>query len=340
MNDESEVKRDLEALRKVSSRELPDLETTVRMARQRVPETGPWPWKLRREIMALLHSIRTRPAVAAAVLGALAILVASVVPVSYQRVTGQDVALTLAGKEIGAHDLRTVAQDLEGLLGSGAVRVDASAEAGGSQYVFRTTSTKRAGPEVQHAAMEFARGLAAKGYSASVAVTPHRERVRYPAVAYAFDQIIRISVDGKSAAALEAEIRDKLAQAGVPDAQVSVTDHPGGGRDIRLNVERQHVGDAGIAPEPLPQVVLEKNGAPLLGGEGFAVKIQKKKINGATTLTLDVTVNGKTAKVEVPNSDTMSDAAVTDAVRSQLRQAGIDARVTVTNGKIEIEPVK
>jgi len=305
-----------------------------------VPETGRWHWKIRREIMALLHSIRTRPAVAATVLGALAILVASVVPVSYQRVTGQDVALTLAGKEIGAQDLRTVAQDLKSLLGSGAVMVDASAEAGSSQYVLRTTSTKPAGAEVQLAAGEFARGLAAKGYSASVAVTPHRERVRYPAVAYAFEQIIRIRVDGKSAAALEAEIRDKLAQAGVPDAQVSVTDHPGGGRDIRLNVERQHVGDAGVAPEPMPQVVLEKNGSPLQGGEGFAVKFQKKKINGVTTLAVEVTANGKSAKVEVPNSDTMSDAAITDAVSSQLRQAGIDARVTVTNGKIEIEPAK
>jgi hypothetical protein len=340
MNDEPELKRDLEALRTVSSREVPDLETTIRMARQRVPETGPWHWKIRREIMALLHSIRTRPKVTATVLGALAILVASVVPVSYQRVTGQDVALTLAGKEIGAQDLRTVAQDLKSLLGSGAVMVDASAEAGSSQYVLRTTSTKRAGAEVQVAAGEFARGLAAKGYSASVAVTPHRERVRYPAVAYAFEQIIRIRVDGKSAAALEAEIRDKLAQAGVPDAQVSVTDHPGGGRDIRLNVERQHVGDAGVASEPMPQVVLEKNGSPLQGGEGFAVKFQKKKINGATTLAVEVTANGKSAKIEVPNSDTMSDAAITDAVSSQLRQAGIDARVTVTNGKIEIEPAR
>ncbi|TMQ48793.1 MAG: hypothetical protein E6K71_06670 [Candidatus Eisenbacteria bacterium] len=59
--------------------------------------------------MALLHSIRTRPAVAAAVLAALVILVASVVPVSYQRVTGHDVALTLTGKGIGTQELRAVA---------------------------------------------------------------------------------------------------------------------------------------------------------------------------------------------------------------------------------------
>ena len=37
------------------------------------------------------------------------------------------------------------------------------------------------------------------------------------------------------------------------------------------------MGDAGVAPEPMPQVVLEKNGAPLEGGEGFAVKFQKKR---------------------------------------------------------------
>jgi len=43
------------------------------------------------------------------VLAALVILVASVVPVSYQRVTGHDVALTLTGKGIGTQELRAVA---------------------------------------------------------------------------------------------------------------------------------------------------------------------------------------------------------------------------------------
>src|SRR2546429_1370442 len=103
MNDEPELKRDLEALRTVSSRDVRDLESTIRMTRQRGP-SGPWLWKIREEIMALLHSIRTRPAVAATVLGVLVILVASVMPVSYQRVTGQDVALTLGGKGIGTQE--------------------------------------------------------------------------------------------------------------------------------------------------------------------------------------------------------------------------------------------
>jgi len=43
---------------------------------------------------------------------------------------------------------------------------------------------------------------------------------------------------------------------------------------------------------------------------------------------------------EEANSDAMSDAALTDAITSQLKRAGIDARVTVTGGKISIEPMK
>jgi hypothetical protein len=195
---------------------------------------------------------------------------------------------------------------------------------------------------VQRATGEFARKLAAAGYSASVRVTPHRERVRYPAAAYAWDQIIRISVDGKAASELESEIRSRLAEAGVPDAQVSVTDRPGGGRDIQLKVERQNMREPSTAPPEtgLPQLILTKDGAPV-EGEGFAVKIQKRKASdGPTTLVVEVTSNGKTARAEVPNSESMSDADMTSAITTQLKQAGIDARVTVESGKIRVEPVR
>jgi hypothetical protein len=257
--------------------------------------------------------------------------------VSYDRVVGQDVALTIAG---AAKDVPAVAQGLKAALGSRSVMVEAIPGDSGPRFVLHTTLPKRSGADVQRATMDFARDLAAKGYSASVQVTPHRERVRNPAVAYAFEQIINISVDGKPAAALEQEIRDRLAQAGVPDAQVSVTDRSDGGREVQLKVERQHEGDASTPPEPMPQVVLTKDGAPIAGAEGVAVKIQKRKINGSTSLVLDVTMKGKTAKVEVPNSDTLSDAALTDTITSQLRQQGIDARVSVVGGKVSIEEAK
>ncbi len=341
MNDETRMDRDLEALRQLSVKDVPDLDATIQDIRRRGLDSSPAPWNWRRRIMALFHWARTRPAVAALVLGALAVLVAMIIPISYDRVTGQDVALTVAGKGIGSPEIAGVAQGLKHALGTNGVRVEAVSSDQGPRFVLHATLPRRSGTEAQRLTTEFARDLAAKGYAASVQVRPHVERVRYPAVAYAFDQIINIDVGGKSAAALEAEIRDKFAQAGIPDALVSVTDRPNGGREVKLTVERQHVNDGSTPPpEPMPQLVLSKDGAPLGGGHGFMVKVQKRKLNDAVTLLLDVTAEGKSAKIEIPNSNTMSDAAITDAVTTQLRQSGIDARVTVTAGKVSIEENK
>jgi hypothetical protein len=339
MNDPSQLDRDLEALRKQSARDVPDLDATIQTIRQRGVESNPWLWNFRRNVMALPHSIRTRPAVAAAVFGVLAVLVAMVVPVSYDKIVGQEVALTIAGKAIGRAEVAGFAQGLKTALGVNEVLVDAFSAKDGPRFVLHTTLPKRSGSEVQRATMDFAQALAAKGYSASVQVTPHRERVTYPAVAYAFDQIISISVDGKSSAALEREIKDRLAQAGVPDAQVSVTDAPQGGHEVRLTVEHQQDASA-PPPEPIPQVVLTKNGAPLGGGEGLTVKVQKRKMDNVTSLTVNVTSNGKAGKAEVSNSDALSDAALADAISSQLKQQGLDVKVNVVAGKISIEAVK
>ncbi len=341
MNEKSQMDQDLAALRELTIRDVPDLNTTIQTIRRRGLESGPRLWDFRRNVMALLHSVRTRPAVAAAVAGALTVLVAMVAPVSYERVVGEDVALTVTRKGIGNREITGVAEEFKGALGGNGVTVEVVSNIAVPGFVLRTTLPKRSSADVQRSTAEFARGLAAKGYSASVRVTPHRERVRHPGVAYAFDQIISISVDGKSAATLEREIRDRLAHAGVPDAQVSVTDRPEGGREVRLTMERQREGAMPSSqPEPMPQVVLTKDGAPLAGGDAMTVKVQKRKVDGVTSLVVEVTSNGKAAKAEVPNSDSMSDQAVADAITVQLKQSGIDARVTVTGGKVSIEAVK
>jgi hypothetical protein len=90
----------------------------------------------------------------------------------------------------------------------------------------------------------------------------------------------------------------------------------------------------------MPQLVLTKDGVPLGGGEGLTVKVQKKKVDGVTSLSVNVTSNGKVGKAEVSNSDTLSDAALAAAISSQLKQQGLDVKVTVLAGKISIEPVK
>jgi type IV pilus biogenesis protein CpaD/CtpE len=337
MNDPNAVERDLAALKSRSVRDVPELNETIQTIRRR-GGVNPVPWYSRRNVMGLIQMIRTRPAVAAAFIGALAVLVAMVVPVSYDKVVGQDVALTVAGNGLGSTEIHQVASSLKDALGAHDVMVEAMSSEAGPRFVLHATLPKRSGADVRKATTVFAQELASRGYSASVAVKPHTERVRYPAVAYAFDQIINISVDGKSAASLEAEIRDRLAQAGVHDAQVSVTDRPDGGREVKMTVEREAVNDGTQPPEPMPQVVLTKDGAPLTGGEGIAVKVKKMKTNSSTTTLVEVNSNGKAATVTVPNSDTLSDAAFADAITTQLHQAGIDAKVTVTNGKISIEP--
>lgn len=260
---------------------------------------------------------------------------------SYDRVVGQDVALAVAGKEMSAQEVSAVAKGLKSALGASQVMAEMVSDGAQPRVVFHATLPRRSSAGVQRSATEFARTLAAAGRSASVQVTPRRERGRYPAVAYALDQMIRISVDGKVASQLEAEIRAALAQAGVHDAQVSVADRPDGGREVKMTVERTQQGGAPpAAPEPVPQIVLTKNGAPITGGEGFSVKIQKKVIDGSTTLAMEVVSKGRTAKFEVPNSGAMTDAALSDAISAHLKQAGIEARVTVAGGKISIERVK
>ncbi len=341
MNEKLQPERDLEALRRLTARDIPELETTVQAIRRRGAESGPRPWISRRPFMAFVHSVRTRPVVATALVVAVVVLAGLIAPVSYDRVVGQDVALALAGKEMSAQEISTVAQGLRVALGASQVMAEAVSDGPQPQVVFHAALPRRSGAEVQRSATEFARTLAAAGRSASVEVTPRRERVRYPAVAYALDQIIRISVDGKVASQLEAEIRAALLQAGVHDAQVSVTDRPGGGREVRMRVERTQKGGAPPAtPEPVPQIVLTKNGAPITPGEGLSVKVQKKVIDGATTLALEVVSKGKTAKFEVPHSDSMSDTALSQVISAQLEQAGIDARVTVVGGRISIDSVK
>jgi len=330
--------RDLQALRSVTAHGVPTLDETIQSVRRRRPEPGAVLAILGRRIMSALQTAKRRPAMAAVAFGALVVLAALFVPVSYDRAVGHDVGLTLSGERVQP-ELGTIARDLRGRLGSGAVSVEAAQEDGAPRFVLRTSSDERSRAKVEGAALAFARDLAAKGYSASVQVTTRREQVRYPVAAYAWDQIIKVSVDGKSAAQLESEIRQRLGEAGVPDAQVSVTDHPDGGRDVSLKVERRHEGPAGSAPaEPMPELVLTKDGAPM--ADGFGVKVRKKNLNGVTSLVVEVMQAGKTATAEVPNAGSMSDADLTQAISSRLREAGINARVQVVNGEVNVEAVK
>lgn len=293
--------------------------------------------------MQALGFIRTRPLVAAAAVAVVLVVASMVIPISYDKVTGQDVALTLASGDLPMEQVAGVAKDMKARLGAESVSVEAEAGNSGTSFVLRATASDRSRAEIAEEASGFVRELASKGVSASVNVAPHKERVRYPVAAYAWDQIIQISVDGKSAVELENEIRQRLAEAGVPNAEVSVTDAATGGRNVSLRVERLRTSDdPSTEPrEPMPQLVLTKDGAPLGGENAVKVQVQKRKTqDGAVTLVADVAAHGKSAKIEVPNVQSMSDSELASALQARFREAGLNLNVTVTNGDLKIEPMQ
>ena len=86
--------------------------------------------------------------------------------------------------------------------------------------------------------------------------------------------MIEIRTDGKVASVLENEIRQRLAEAGIPDAHVSVTDEAGG-RKVTVEMSQQEVGNPSTGqalPEP-PELVLTKDGAPM-GADGLMICVR------------------------------------------------------------------
>jgi hypothetical protein len=323
---DAEMATDLEALRRESARNLPSIESIVRTATRR-PRT----WE--EYLMATFGFLRRRPWVSTALAGALAAIALLVVPFSYERITGQKIALTLSSPNLDAARIRQIAGQFKDVTHANGVIVEANAMNGATRYVLSSTIPGRSAAAMSARAL--AAELSKRGYDASVEVTPVRERVMGSMVAYAMDRVIQISVDDKSAAALESEIRQRLTEAGIPNASVSVEDVPGG-QKVKIEATRQNVGEPGTGnEEPMPELQLTKGGVPL-DQHGFTVRAEKRKSPDGTTLTLRVQDEGKSATIEVPHAETLSDAALASQVENQLRAAGIEATVTATNGKVEI----
>ena len=314
---------DLEALRSLSLEGQPGLENSLSAARRARGET-------REGFAMVLHFLRTRPALATA-LGVIVVAAALlVIPISYERTVGYDVALTLEGGNVAEPQVREIARGFKETLGAEGANVMASMENGRLTYVFQASAPR----DVRGSAEAFAKELKALGYAAKVEATPRRETVSTDVYAYAMSQVIEISTDGKSAAQLESEIRQRLLAAGVTQAQVSVTDLGDNKRSVRI--EAQHRDQAGTGHEELPELVLTRDGKPI--GEGFAVRVMKKKdASGATALSVAVTADGKTTTAEISNPDSMGEAALAAEIQSRLLAAGIDAVVTVHGDEITVE---
>jgi hypothetical protein len=289
--------------------------------------------------MATMGSLKQRPWLATAVAVVVVAFALLVIPFSYERVSGHQVSLALAGKNLGMDQVGLIAKEMKALLHTEHVMVRAEESGGAPSFVLTGTAPPSAGVNAVAAAHAFETELGRMGYSASASVSSVRERVNGTVYAYAYDRVIEINLDGKSASAIESEISQRLAEAGVKDAQVSVTKKEDGDQhELKVKVEAHQTSDGGTSsPAEIPQLVLKQDGAPI-GGKGFTVRIEKHHSLDGATLAIHVTQDGKNATAQVAHSDTMSDAALATEIGNQLKAAGLDVIVTVSNGAVEIKP--
>jgi len=317
----SEVDRDLRALRTLTEAEQPAVDTVVRAARSR--QGG----ETRGGFSMAMQLLQRRPVLATALALIIVALGLFVIPVSYERTVGYDVALTLDGASLSPQRVAEIAKGFQGAIGAHGVTVVGDIKNGRLVYAM----TAEAAGDVRPRAASFERLLDGLGYVATATTTPRKETVAGSVYAYAASLIIQVPVDSGSAAQIEADIKQKLAEAGVTNAEVSVTDD-GQRHDVKVRAQRT----GNVSGQPMPELVLTKGGAPLTGGS--QVRIMKRKDpSGATTLVLTTSQDGKNTTVEIPNADTMSDAALAAELQSKLQAAGLDVLVHVNGSEITVE---
>jgi hypothetical protein len=322
------IANDSRRLRSVRAQDLPSLHETIRDAQKLRPDPGLEPNGIRRILMQALGFIRTRPLVAAASVAVVLVIASMVIPVLLRQSDGS---------RRGPDDLRdqphagAAPWDREGHegparrgIGLGSGR---SGERGMSFVLSAMASgrSRRRWPRPRAAwFMTWPRRRERRGERRS----PQGARP-YPVAAYAWDQIIQISVDGKSAAQLENEIRQKLAEAGVPNAEVSVSDGTNG-RNVTLKVraaslERRRLHGARRADAAARAHEGRRSSGRRERGQGSAPEAEDQ--DGAVTLIADVVAHGKSAKIEVPNVQSMSDSELANTFQTKFREAGLNVNV-------------
>jgi hypothetical protein len=324
------IERDLRALGARSRRNLTPLDHFI----EGLPERSPGrPWE---EIpMAFLGWFKGRPGVAVPAVVALVAVALLVIPVSYQHTVGQKVTLEIAGANLDRSTLDGIAQQLKGALDAGAIRLEARAGDGATTYALSTTVPAGAEASAKAVTHAFVQTLEAKGYTARASVDPVREKTSGNVYAMMLDNAIRVSVDGKSAEEIEAEITQALAAAGIPDAQVSVTmDSPD---QMKVRIEAQCDGSTSPTVQPV-DVELTSDGEPL-GGDLHRAEIRMRRTqdDAGEHLILDVTEADKSATVTVDDPGSLSDSDLAGRISKALADQGFtDLSVSVQNGQVQV----
>jgi hypothetical protein len=183
----------------------------------------------------------------------------------------------------------------------------------------------------------FERTLRKAGYETVSEITPVRERVSGSVYAAAAD-IIRVSTDGRSEAEIETEVRNALAAAGFPEAEVRVQQD---GDKTELEITSERTGDAATETEPMPEVILTKGGQDPTGEEMQRLRVKVQNVQpetGAPHVVVEVELGDRSATADVEHPAAMGDPALAAEIESQLARRGLNVRVEVVGGKVRVEP--
>jgi hypothetical protein len=321
------IHRDLAAFRKMTEQDVPELSHVARAVRNR---------QSRSEERALMKLFRDHPFMAPAAMTLAVLFLVMFVPVSFDRTVGQDVSLKLSGAALDEARVKALATEMKSQLGAESVEVHAEAGAGAPSLEFRAFVASKSDAQAHDVLNAFQRALTEQGLQVATSLKPRVERVSGNVAAYAAERVIRINTQGKSAAQIESEIRSAMIDAGMDNVQVSVTDRPEGGREVRIEANHEATQPGQEIEEP--QLVLEGEGQ-MTDANMLRVKMRKLKDDaGVISLVVEVQDKDRSATATVQNPDSMSESALASEVKSQLFSAGIDADVTFTNGKIEVRP--
>jgi hypothetical protein len=326
------VARDLETLHSRSRRDVLPLSSTLRIPAR----TG---GGREDRLMALPRFLGSHPRFAVLAGVAVVALAFLLVPFSYEHVVGQEVTLHMAGEGLTPDLARNIAHELGGSFENATVNVASRQADEGTLY---TVVAKVSGDDAGSAAAvseAFARSLREKGYEAKAITTPVKEQTSGSLYAMAFDRTVRVSIDGKTADELEAEITAQLAAAGVPNAQVSVTRE--GDDHMKIEVMAESQGEPGTA-DAHPQLILTSDGKDLGAGmDGEAadcdIRLMKTVDDAGEHLIVEVTRSGETGTATVDDPASLSDAGLAAAVAEQLAAQGFtDLDVSADGGRLEI----
>jgi len=316
--DDRRISEDLAALERRSASRVRPLDTAMRAAREGERAKG----------AIVIGSKNVRARWAAVSLAAAAVLVLLLVPFSHEAVTAYDLTLDLSGPAGAQFPTQAVAGELGSALGV-VPNVGMSVHGDEASVSFTARVPRASGVNAQAVGDAFATALRERGYRAAAHVEEHREHVSGTLYAMARENLIEVNGSGKTDAEVEAEIVSRLADAGIPGAEVSVARD---GDDVQMEIS--------MPASP--------------GAENTTVVLTSDQVGGVRNLSLDSVkethengalvlevANGPgtvTARVEHP--ETLTDQQLADAVLQQLTAQGMsNLSVSAQAGKVTLIPM-